>query len=125
MPINMYGEKRASKEAAMSRLEKTIESQVCKYAQTRGWATYKFTSPGRRSVPDRLFLHNRRAIFVEFKRHGKRPTPSQLREHEFIRWLGFEVVVIDSVGAGKQLVDERTTDVKFPTNGSDDANATT
>lgn len=67
---------------------------------------YKFVSPQRASVPDRLNLFpippEHRAIvekyimFVEYKRPGEKPTGPQLREHALLREMGFKVAVIDS-----------------------------
>ena len=37
-------------------LEKQIESKVCDYAKSKGVLAYKFTSPARAAVPDRLFI---------------------------------------------------------------------
>lgn len=62
-------------------LEKDIEAAVCKYARERGCLVYKFTSPGQRAVPDRLFvLPHGTMVFIEFKRPGQFPTPLQDRE---------------------------------------------
>lgn len=52
-------------------LEKEIEKKVCDYAKASGMLVYKFTSPARRSVPDRLFIpEGKSAFFIEFKREG-------------------------------------------------------
>ncbi|MDE9455735.1 VRR-NUC domain-containing protein, partial [Xenorhabdus bovienii] len=62
-----------------------------------GGIAYKFVSPGRRSVPDRIcILPGGRILFVECKAPGEKPRPDQLREHERLRALGCEVVVLDS-----------------------------
>jgi len=37
-------------------LEKQIEHTVCEYARARDVLAYKFTSPNRMAVPDRLFI---------------------------------------------------------------------
>ena len=37
-------------------LEKQIERKVCDYAKNKGLLAYKFTSPARAAVPDRLFI---------------------------------------------------------------------
>ena len=87
-------------------LEKDIERKVCDYAKDKGWLTYKFTSPNRMAVPDRLFITPfGRIVFIEFKREGAKPTPAQQREHERLVRQGCTVRVIDNVEAGKQLVD--------------------
>jgi hypothetical protein len=57
---------------------------------------YKFVSPGRRSVPDRIvLLPGGRIVFVECKSPGKAPRADQLREHERLR-AGLNVVALDS-----------------------------
>lgn len=86
-------------------LEKVIERRVVARAKAAGSTAYKFTSPGRPSVPDRLILSpippDHREIvaryvqFVEVKRPGGKPTPAQAREHDFLRALGFQVDVVD------------------------------
>ena len=61
-------------------LEKQIEARVCEYARAKGMLAYKFTSPARAAVPDRLFIApDGRMFFCEFKAEGKKPTPAQER----------------------------------------------
>lgn len=87
-------------------LERDIEKKVCDYAKDRGYLAYKFTSPSRAAVPDRLFIGPTGHMwFVEFKQGGKKPTPAQEREHHRLRQQGVEVWVIDSVDDGKKMVD--------------------
>jgi hypothetical protein len=87
-------------------LEKQIEAKVCEYAKERGLLVYKFTSPARAAVPDRLFiLPSGKAFFVEFKREGQKPTPAQEREHHRLRQHKVSVFVIDNELDGKAMVD--------------------
>ena len=87
-------------------LEKDIEREVCSYARSKGWLTYKFSSPNRAAVPDRLFiLPEGDVIFVEFKRSGEVPTPAQLREHGRLTGQHCTVWVIDTITEGKKMVD--------------------
>ena len=79
-------------------LECDIESALVKRVKELKGLCEKFTSPGRRSVPDRLVtLPGNVVIFVELKAPGKRPTPLQLRDHQRRRALGCDVRVIDSL----------------------------
>ena len=79
-------------------LERDIESALVKRVKELNGLCEKFTSPGRRSVPDRLVtLPGNVVIFVELKAPGKRPTPLQLRDHQRRRALGCDVRVIDSL----------------------------
>ena len=87
-------------------LEKDIESKVCDYARSLGILAYKFTSPARATVPDRLFIApGGRIWFIEFKREGQKPTPAQEREHTRLRQQGVTVFVIDNVPEGKAVMD--------------------
>ena len=87
-------------------LEKEIEAAVGRYALARKFLNYKFTSPQRSFVPDRIFIApGGRMLFVEFKQKGKKPTAMQAREHERLREQGCLVYVIDSVESGKAMID--------------------
>lgn len=88
-------------------LEKVIEAAVCKYAQSKGFLTYKFTSPARSAVPDRLFIApGGQCMFIEFKRKGQKPTQPQQREHDRLTNQHVDVIVVDSIEEGKLLIDE-------------------
>lgn len=87
-------------------LEKKIEDKVCRYAKTKDIDNRKFTSPNRRSVPDRIFFPGQgRIFFIEFKALGKQPTESQAREIRRLEDLGFVVYVVDNVEQGKEIID--------------------
>jgi len=79
-------------------LEKQIEQVLVKRVKDLGGMCEKFTSPGKRSVPDRLVtLQGGRIIFVECKAPGKEPTLAQQYDHERRRLLGCDVRVIDNI----------------------------
>lgn len=81
-------------------LESAIERAFVARVKSLGGMAEKFTSPGRRSVPDRLVtLPGGVIIFVELKRPGGKPTVAQLRDHERRLSLGCDVRVIDSLEA--------------------------
>jgi len=92
-------------------LEKDIEGPVCKYAISRyGMKAEKFVTPGRRSVPDRMFsvttVHRCGFVFfIEFKAPGKTATEKQLKDHKARREMGFKVFVVDDVDQGKKVID--------------------
>lgn len=86
-------------------LEAKIERSVCDYARDKGLLVFKFTSPNRAAVPDRLFiLPSGKVFFCEFKASGKKPTPAQSREHD--RLIGHKVLVfiVDDIDEGKAIV---------------------
>ncbi|MBG6243514.1 MAG: VRR-NUC domain-containing protein [Candidatus Symbiopectobacterium sp. Dall1.0] len=77
--------------------ESTIEKHLIAEVKKAGGIAYKFVSPGRRGVPDRLVvLPGGRVLFVECKAPGQKARPAQQREHARLRALGFTVVVVDS-----------------------------
>lgn len=81
-------------------LERDIEKALVKRIKLLGGACEKFTSPGRRAVPDRLVtLPENDISFAECKRPGQVPTENQERDHNRRRALGCIVHVIDSLEA--------------------------
>lgn len=81
-------------------LEKQIEAKLVLRIKALGGKCEKFTSPGRRSVPDRLVtLPGGQMSFAECKAPGKKPTELQERDHQQRRELGCIVHVIDSYEA--------------------------
>ncbi len=81
-------------------LESDIERALAKRIKALGGTCEKFTSPGRRSVPDRLItLPDNRISFAECKRPGAKPTAKQAKDHERRRDMGCTVHVIDSFEA--------------------------
>jgi hypothetical protein len=60
-------------------------------------------------LPDRLLLRpDGTTAFVEFKRPGERPTKIQAYWHKRLRGMGFEVAVIQSLYAFRQLLTPTT-----------------
>lgn len=88
-------------------LEKTVEAYLVERVRALGGTAYKFTSPARASVPDRIvILPPGRIFFVELKRPGGKLTRGQEREHEHLRWLGADVRMLDSIGAINAFLNE-------------------
>lgn len=103
--------------------EADVEKDHIASVRAAGGESYKFVSPSKRAVPDRLDLYGtipmaeiisarfglspdsalqearillEAAIrFTEAKRPGEKPTPAQEREHGRLRALGFTVNVVD------------------------------
>lgn len=87
------------------------EKDIEKYLRVRvkvalGGHAYKFTSPGRRSVPDRIcVVPNGEVFFVECKRPGEVATPAQLKEHDYLRSLRQWVYVASTRYAVDKIID--------------------
>jgi hypothetical protein len=83
-------------------LERDIEKALCTRVKALGGTCEKFTSTGRRSVPDRLVtLPGGVIVFVELKAPGKKPTVAQDADHVRRRALGCDVRVIDTLEAAR------------------------
>lgn len=87
-------------------LEKQIESYLVREVRKLGGLAYKFSSPGKRSVPDRLCLFPTGLVaFVELKRPGKKATMAQAREIKKIQQRGVIALVIDSKPRVKAFIE--------------------
>jgi hypothetical protein len=77
--------------------ESSLERWFVRKVKELGGKAYKFTSPGHRSVPDRIIIFPYEHIFlVELKRKGKHATPKQKDEQNFWFNYGFAVYQCDS-----------------------------
>jgi hypothetical protein len=79
-------------------LERELERRFRVAVQSVGGIAYKFTSPGRAGVPDRMIvLPGGVTFFVELKSATGRLTPLQFREHDRLRTLGCYVFVVRAI----------------------------
>lgn len=86
--------------------ERVVEARHVVRVEAEGGLSLKFTSPGRRNVPDRIDLRpvppeHREIVarylrFTECKAPGAKPRHGQVREHTRLRALGFQVDVVDA-----------------------------
>lgn len=80
--------------------ERKVEEYIIGYVKSLGGLCYKFVSPGRNGVPDRIvILPPGRVYFVELKAAGQKPRPSQLAVHREMESAGVKVYVLDSRAA--------------------------
>ena len=80
------------------RSERDVEKVLKLRVNSLGGTCEKFTSPGRRSVPDRIItLPKGKIIFVEVKKKGKKITRSQKNDHDRRKALGCDVRVIEGI----------------------------
>jgi hypothetical protein len=77
--------------------ESEIEAKIAVASKRLGWWVCKFVSPGKRAVPDRLFIKNGRHVFIEIKRPGETPTVQQNKRHKEMREYGAEVYWVDNL----------------------------
>lgn len=83
--------------------EKQIEKYLCdQIREVLHGIAYKFSSPGRRAVPDRLCVIRNWVFFVECKATNEHLTEAQLRERERLEELDQWVYMVNS----KSMVDK-------------------
>lgn len=95
------------------RREGSIEESCRVHAQERGWESRKMNGLGFRDWPDRFFISpiraaHRRSFWVEFKKPGNEPTPSQAIRIADLRLRGEEVLVLDNRADFVKALDART-----------------
>lgn len=76
-------------------MESNIEKRLVRGVRQLGGEAYKFISPGRSGVPDRIvILPEGQILFAELKTETGRLSPAQLRQVTRMRELGARVVVL-------------------------------
>ena len=88
-------------------LEKAIERKMVAEFERRGAMAWKFTSPGRQGVPDRIvLLPGGRVVFVETKTQIGRLSAAQRITIKRMRDLGHDVRVVYGADQAAKLVEE-------------------
>jgi hypothetical protein len=92
-------------------LEKAVEKYLREQMNEIGGLCYKWVSPGRKGVPDRICIFPPFAkgstgtvFFIEVKRPGEEPSGPQKREMERLVEKGQLVAIIDSKKGVDQLI---------------------
>ena len=88
--------------------ESLIESKVVEYARSRGWAAYKWASPGTKGVHDHIFFKGGLCFTIEFKAPGKKATKLQRMCAETLQSAGIYCACVDAIHVGKHIVDVLT-----------------
>ena len=86
--------------------ERDVERYLIKECEKRGWLCWKFVSPGRRGVPDRIVIRPGGVAFVEVKRKGGRVSPLQIRRFEELTRLVIPARVVKTKGEIDEMIRE-------------------
>ena len=82
--------------SSLSNREKVIEQKLVSKVKAAGGVCPKLVCPGMAGMPDRLvLLSDGKVGFVEVKAPGQKPRPLQLKRHEQLSQLGYQVFVLD------------------------------
>lgn len=90
--------------------ESEIENYLLHACRAAGFLCWKFTSPGRAGVPDRVVIAPRATVFVEVKRPGGRLRRLQRAIRAKMLHAGAVVYVVDDQPAVDALVTELAAD---------------
>jgi len=87
--------------------EEDIEETFCSFARMKNCRSLKLILLNLRGFPDRTILCPAgRVLFIEFKKKGKKLTPTQKPWKRIIEGLDFQYHVCDEIGQGEKLLME-------------------
>lgn len=87
--------------------EKSLEQYLKRKVENKGGLFYKFTSPGRNGVPDRIVITDQGDVyFVELKAPGKKLRPLQQKELDRINSTGAKAVWFDTKEKADRFMQE-------------------
>jgi hypothetical protein len=75
----------------MGKPEARVENYLLDSATKHGFLCYKFTSPGRRGVPDRIIIGRGHTVFIETKAPDGEPSKIQKLTIKRMRAAGADV----------------------------------
>ncbi len=84
--------------------ESYIEKKTCDYAKEQGFLQYKFSSPNKKAVPDRIFMKDGNIFFIEFKSEKGKLTKLQEREIKKINEQKIKAYTCNSIESCKLII---------------------
>lgn len=86
--------------------ESAIEKRIWEYAEATGWFVAKITSPGKRGIPDRVFIMDGVTIWSEIKAPDETARRQQAVRIRDMRNHGALVFVWDNFNDAKRTLDD-------------------
>jgi len=90
----------------MGKAETKIEDTVSAYARSMNFIANKYTTPGKRGAPDRIYIGYEIVFWIEYKTPSGVLSSDQKREIKDIRDHGGTVFVVDDIVKGKRIIDK-------------------
>lgn len=103
-------------------LERKIEAHLVKRCKELRIICDKFTSPSRRSVPDRVLIYRGCVIFLELKATHEKPSTPQKRDHKR-RWEAGAIALWTDSIEGVEVVLQRIGRLPIPYLATQDGGA--
>ena len=75
----------------MGKPEGKVEDYLIKKCEEHGFLCYKFVSPGRNGVPDRIVIGRGHTVFIELKSEDGKPSKLQLLNAKRMTEAGADV----------------------------------
>lgn len=89
----------------MSVLESETEAKAVKYAEERGYITFKVSPFSQRGWPDRVFINiHGHHIYIEMKRGSKKPRKLQAHRIEQLKQRNVETHWSSSIEAIRKIL---------------------
>lgn len=86
--------------------ESEVERPVVNYAKDHGCIVYKLNGAGERGKPDRLILKDGKALFLELKRPGEKPSLLQWHHIRKLRAQGFAAEWADTISTAIKHINQ-------------------
>lgn len=85
--------------------ESAVEHYLTQRCQSLGFLSWKYISPTRGGVPDRIVITSATTCFVEVKRPGEEISNRQIATIETMRKAGAQVHIVDSATQVDELIE--------------------
>jgi Holliday junction resolvase len=76
--------------------EQDIQANIIKRLEREGYFVLKLIQTNKTGIPDLVATKPNETLWVEVKRPGKKPSPTQEYRHAELRSKGFNVLVLDA-----------------------------
>lgn len=96
--------------------ESKLEKRIANYCKENNWLYYKFVSPAKNGVPDRIMIKSGIIIFIELKSPGKPLRKLQEVRFKELQTAGAQAYKIDNYENFLDLIkqyEEKITKIKM------------